>query len=164
MPGGKVGRPRKSTKQKVIEGTFRHDRDGGRADIDFPIIENTSAIKAPASIKNKEVRNHFEMLVKNLLKVQSLTWQDMASLEQAHLQLEKCYILQKMITSMETNGIGDQISDYTGLLAAQKRALEAYTSIVYRFGVSPLERSRITKKAVIENGKSKLAEILLAAK
>jgi phage terminase small subunit len=160
LASGKVGRPRKSTKQKIIEGTYRHDRDDDRADVDFPVITNVTAIKAPVSITDKKVRAHFETLVKNLLAVQALTEQDLAALEMAHLSLERANILMKKLISIEKLGLVGDKDTYGPVMRSYRQAAETYTSIVYRFGVSPVERSKIVKKISLDNGQLKLAEIL----
>jgi len=132
-------------------------------DADFPIIEAT-AIKAPKSITSKEVRAHFETLAKNLLSVQSLTEQDLAALEQAHLSLERASALMKELIRLEKGGcIGDK-DIYCPVLRAYRGAMDTYASIVYRFGVSPVERTKITRKLAIDNGKGSLANLIGRAK
>jgi phage terminase small subunit len=158
-----AGRPRKATRQKLIEGTYRHDRDDGKIDAEFPVITAT-AIKAPATITDKAARAHFETLVKNLLSVQSLTEQDLAALEQAFLALEQANELYKQLKKLIKAGlIGDK--DTYGPVHRQWRgSIETYSSIVYRFGVSPVERTKITKKGVLNNGEKNLADLLKRAK
>jgi phage terminase small subunit len=159
----KVGRPRKSTRQKIIDGTFRHNEDGEKTDILYPIIEKVTAIKAPDSITDPKVKNHFETLIKNLLEVESLTWQDLALLEQAFLCLERANALKDELKHIEKIGIKENIKEYAMTIRAYRQALDGYSQIVYRFGVSPAERAKILRPAIIENGKAKLAEILKKA-
>jgi len=156
-----AGRPKKPIAQKRLEGTYRNDRDRDTLELD-PIV---SELPVPDSLTEKGAIKLWTSLLSQFLNIGLLSDIDLPLFEVMCKEYQKYLIYDRKV---EENG-GDIItlknkSGYkypteNPYLKLKYRALNKFTEIAYRFGMTPSDRAGITidrkEDNSIENSKAK---------
>ena len=144
-----AGRPRKSTEQKKLEGTYRADRDAPAetasraleaANVIFP---PGTKISCPKSIRTKPVRAYWKRLTAALVSLRVLSAVDIPQLEQL------CNVLEKL------NAVRDRYMEEPPEGEAFERLQKSYATLsglfdklASKYYISPAARSRLTLDAL----------------
>lgn len=135
---GKGGRPRKPTRLKIIQGTYRADRAGLNEPDPEPV-----APKCPTFLKG-QARREWKRISEHLEGLGLLTQIDLAALASYCLAWETLIESDKVIraegrTILTPNGSTQQHPE----LSIRNRAMDQVRMFLTEFGMSPASRTRI---------------------
>jgi P27 family predicted phage terminase small subunit len=140
-----AGRPRKPTKQKILQGTFRKHRSAAN-EPDPPVVDR---VPAPPRHLSLEARKLWKHLARRLKDQGLLTALDLPSLEilvfnwGLYQELRKAILKRSRSFSSYLKVRNSQTAlEYT----AMKEAFRLYKAFAVEFGLSPAARSRIDLK------------------
>ena len=149
-------RHKKPVALKKLQGTYRNDRDGNRAEnILNDIVPAATNIPIPDEIKDEFVINYFKEHVSFLEKLQLLQNADIPHLIQMYIILQQIREVNKKIDVIKDKGILENLADYETLTRIMIKLVEKYDSIAKTFYITPLSRTKMTLDALnIEKLKS----------
>lgn len=140
-----MGRPPKPIAQKVLEGTYREDRDGERAAAERAIVKKAavifpdgSKVSCPKTIKTKYVKAYWRHLTAMLQELHVLSPADLPQIETLCITLEKMRAVQ--VAWEELTPFDDAFD------IMQKRYLalsNKFDSIASKYYISPQARTRL---------------------
>jgi P27 family predicted phage terminase small subunit len=148
-----MGRPAKPKQIKIIEGTFRKDRDPEGV----PEGKFIDKSPAPPEQLGKYGKNLWKKLIKHLINMGVMTETDLALFEQFCMNYD---IYRKCLNVMNEKGIEEYLKRETKDALAIKTlhaASDKMISLSARFGLTPIDRVKFgvmplkkKSKAIIE--------------
>lgn len=149
-------RHKKPVALKKLQGTYRSDRDGNRAEhIINDIIPAANNISVPEEIKDEFVIHYFKEHINFLERLQLLQNADIPHLTQMYLILQQIREVNIKIESIKQKGILENLADYETLTRIMLKLVEKYDSFARTYYLTPLSRTRLTIDALnIEKLKS----------
>jgi P27 family predicted phage terminase small subunit len=145
MPRG--GQNRKPRQAKIVQGTFRKDRNPGRE----PAPALWPAPPRPPAGLNRWARREWKRLAAELQEQQLLTTVDLVALEiccTVFGVFKECADAIRKAGGLAKYLSGEDANSHTRpLFSAQRHAWAGYKSYLTEFGLSPASRNRIEAPA-----------------
>lgn len=139
-----MSRPRKPLALKKLQGTYRHDRDDGRAEnIINDIVPATTNIQVPKEIKDEYVIHYFKSHVSFLEKLSLLHEPDVPHLTQMYLILQQLREVNKKLEEIQNKGILNNLETYETLTRLMTRLTEKYNQFAQVYYATPLARTKL---------------------
>jgi phage terminase small subunit len=161
-----MGRNKKPTAQKKLEGTFRKDRDGKKPDNFLPsIIDTSTEIEVPQTITDDYVIDAFKAHARMLCQLQLLTPSDIPELEQLYLTLQQLRQVQSKLKDLDpiTN-----MENYSALTKLSIKLGIRFSSLCAKYYISPQARMKLQLDALnvekVKTENKSIAAKLLSAK
>jgi hypothetical protein len=133
-----AGRPRKSTEQLKLSGTYRKDRHEKNADLllenflDVPGVE----LIPPESIVDPYCQEHYKYHTNFLIKLKVFTVSDLPELEMLYNTLQQYRMIHNMLPALE----GKEYIEFTKLLL---KLSSYFSKVAQKYYISPAARMRL---------------------
>lgn len=131
----------KSKEQHRLEGTYQKCRHEDRG----ITVAKVQGLSRPKSLKNKQTKDAWETIVPQLCENQLVTLVDGPELEHAFYCYDKAMECRKQLESF-----ADMPTYYKSLkfhekdlTAEYRRWMAAWEKVMYKFGITPVEASRV---------------------
>jgi len=146
-----AGRPKKPKKILELTKTVRGKDIANRTDDVPSTIDKGSVIEVPESIKSEYTKKQWYAVTTQLINLGILAVNDVPTLEQAFGHLEEYHhTLDSIHKIRESNDgpitDGKLVETLAKLNSMLSRSSREYNAILYRFGVTPVERTKIQYK------------------
>lgn len=149
--------PPKPVALKKLEGTYREDRDGGRA-VAETAIHNTAGVlfekgvkvRVPKSIHTKYVKAYWRKLTAMLIELRTLSPADLPQLEVMCVVLEQLRSLQVILSGdpPDIMGITPLDEGYDKIIKTYIALSNKFDSLASKYYVSPEARIRLKLDAL----------------
>jgi phage terminase small subunit len=151
-----MGRLKKPQELKLLENTYREDRDGSPTLLDTvkaPLL----SIEAPKSLKTKRVKEAWNITVTPLCRLGLVSEQDLILLETAFIALGTYYKAQTQLEKAwhDEEISVDKINTYNLITT---RSADTFSKILLRFGCSPSDRARLISDCALAKRNVSLAQ------
>lgn len=151
---------RKPLELKLLESTYRADKDGD-ATLLSQITEPLTSVEPPTSLKTKKMKQAWLTTLEPLCRMKLISQQDLIMLEVAFNSLDVFYKVNAQLAKEWKRDIPNY-KTIDKLNSIMNRNAETYFKIMSKFGVSPVERSKLIASASLTLRKKKsLAEEMM---
>lgn len=141
-----AGRPKKPTQLKVLQGTYRKDRDTGEnasADVAIAktniIVKEDERISVPKTITTKAGRKFYKQVVENLKVLHVLSKVDLPQIETMTMYLERIYETDAIIRDIPITDI-DNLTKYSNIY---DRLTTRFDNLASKFYITPSARVQL---------------------
>lgn len=150
-----MARPRKPTALLEAKGTLEKNKKSQKNRVDnlLPMLPQGTVINPPMSLTNDNIKSLWISTTSILINWKILSTIDLASLEQAFIFLQEYKRINEMLAKL--NPIDD---DYSKLLNYSIKLSKQYNAILFNFGMSPVQRSKLTLEAMEAEHKQSILE------
>lgn len=141
-----AGRPKKPVEQKLLEGTFRKDRDTQSAKTQLVLTQNSfllqrKSIPCPAEITDEYVKKEWRKFAKRELSIHRLSEIDIPHMTQVFLVLQKSRRIYQRMLDAEAE------DDEEAAERLEKRWLNLvgkYNDLAKQYDITPKARAQLT--------------------
>jgi hypothetical protein len=140
------GRPKKPTELKVLQGTYRKDRDAGENQSSDLVLSKTSVIvpedekiKTPRTIKTREGKKFYKQVIENLKVMHVLSRVDLAQIETLARYLERIKETDAIIQEIPLEDI-DRLTKYSNIY---DRLTTRFDNLASKYYISPQSRVQL---------------------
>ncbi|WP_147612316.1 P27 family phage terminase small subunit [Treponema pectinovorum] len=140
-----MARPKKSVELKILEGTYRADRDSTAKVISdtikkTEIILDKKNIPCPKTIQDEYVKKYWKKLTRSLLSIHVLSGADIPQLEMLCIILQRIRKIQEELESIDYK----ESEDIETLEKRYLRFVAKFDSLGAKYYISPQARSKLT--------------------
>lgn len=140
------GRPKKPTELKILQGTYRSDRDSGEKQSADVVLAKTSVIvpedekiKIPKTIKTKDGRKFYKQVVDNLKVMHVLSRVDLSQIETLARYLERIHETDAMIQTIPIEDV-EKLSKYSSIY---NNLTTRFDNLAAKYYISPASRVQL---------------------
>lgn len=140
-----MARPRKSTAEKKLTGTFRSDRqdqvnqDKNEQLIALTNFQEGTQIEAPSEITDSFVRSYYQYHTQQLIQLHILSPSDIPELNQLYFTLQQ---LRQVQEELQKTAI-DDLDKYERLTKLSIKLGNRFSDLAKKYYISPTARTRL---------------------
>jgi len=135
--------------QKILEGTYRSDRDGNRAEVVVAeIVPPVNEFPVPKEITDEYVIKYFSAQINFLTKLNLLQECDIPHLTQMFIILQQLREVNKEVEKLQKDGIMKNLENYDVLVKLMSRLTERYNNLANSYYITPYNRTKLTLDAL----------------